>query len=109
MADKHKHEGAVAAPSDRPETASALDRNTGKVTGEVSTKPTDLGDYKGSYHLGDEKEPYGLKVVEDEVYGRTHLLKNVEHFWAGTEAEFKDKFNQKDKPTKDKNEDKEAH
>jgi len=59
---------------------------------EVSTKPDDLKEYKGSYKHKLYKEPFGLKVVEDDTHGRTHHLKNTDHFWSGTEEEFKQQF-----------------
>jgi len=96
MSEKKKHEeeaGAVAAASDRPETETVMDKKTGETTGTVSTKPADLGDYKGKYTMKGEKEPYGLKEVKDDPHGRTHHLKNVNHYWEGTEEEFKEQFN----------------
>ena len=76
----------------RQETITTVDPITGKIAGQMSTKPTDLGEYKGSYKHKLYKEPFGLKVVEDETHGRTHHLKNVDHFWSGTEDEFKAQF-----------------
>lgn len=77
----------------RPKTVSVTDPVTGKTT-EVSTKPTDLKDYKGSYiHTAYPKdEEFGLKVIENDPHGRTHHLKSEEHYWEGTADEFKNQF-----------------
>lgn len=58
-------------------------------------KPTgvDLDEYKGKYK-NRSGEVFGLKLVksEDAHLGRTHQLKNVEHFWEGNEEEFRLEF-----------------
>jgi hypothetical protein len=74
----------------RPETVEITDRKGNLI--EVSTKPKDLGDFKGSYKHKLYKDPFSLKVVEDDTHGRTHHLKNNDHYWAGTEEEFKAQF-----------------
>ena len=72
--------------------AEPIDSKTGKP---IDTKPADLKDYKGSYKYkfsGDPDERYGLKVVEDAPDGMTHHLKSNDHYWNGTEAQFKEQF-----------------
>jgi hypothetical protein len=59
---------------------------------EVSTEPDDLGDYRGRYKHRSYKEPFALKIVEDDTHGRTHHLKNTDYYWAGTKDEFKQQF-----------------
>lgn len=44
-----------------------------------------LGEPQGS-------EMYKLKIVEDDPHGQTHQLKNQEHYWSGTEEQFKAQF-----------------
>lgn len=52
-------------------------------------------DYKGSYVKTDDGEEYGLAVVESDPLGKTHKLRNEEHFWEGTKDEFKAQFEKK--------------
>jgi hypothetical protein len=37
-------------------------------------------------------EPYGLKVIPDDVYGHTHHLKNNDHYWSGRKDQFELQF-----------------
>jgi hypothetical protein len=67
-------------------------REVAGPTGPVSTEPTDLDEYEGEYVQTSTGETYGLKVVENDPHGRTHHAKNVDHFWSGTEDEFKLQF-----------------
>jgi hypothetical protein len=55
----------------------------------------DMTGFEGSYHKKSEPkdaEPYALKIVADDPTGQTHHLKNQDHFWSGTEAQFKEQF-----------------
>jgi hypothetical protein len=58
----------------------------------ISTDPTDLDQYEGEYKQLSTGEVFGLKKVENDPHGRTHHLKNVDHFWAGTADEFRQAF-----------------
>lgn len=82
---------AAAAAEPRPATVNVTDPVSGKTT-EVSTTPPDLKDYKGSYTHASYPDKFGLKVMEDDPHGKTHHLKSVDHFWSGTEDEFKQQF-----------------
>lgn len=76
-------------PSDRPKKLTVM---TPEGMQEISTDPTDLEDYEGEYKQLATGETFGLKVVNDDPQGRTHHLKNVDHYWAGTAAEFRQAF-----------------
>jgi hypothetical protein len=86
--------------STRPETFSPDPSDpTGHAMIKTGPQPVDTEGYKGKYHkIGEPKsaEPYALKIVDaDEAsqhYDRTHHLINQEHFWTGSEAEFKQQF-----------------
>ena len=64
---------------------------------KIDTTPDDLDEYKGSYrHAAHPGESFGLKVVEDDPHlGHTHHLKSKDHFWSGTQQEFKEAFEKK--------------
>jgi hypothetical protein len=64
----------------------------GKPGETMSTEPTDLADYEGEYKYLPTGEVFGLKMVEDDPYGHTHHLKNVDHFWSGNEEDFRKNF-----------------
>jgi hypothetical protein len=91
--EENNEEGAkpevTATPSTRPKEVTYL---TPQGFQTASTDPVDLGDYEGEYKMLSNGETFGLKVVEDDPQGRTHHLKNVEHFWAGTAEEFRQVF-----------------
>lgn len=66
---------------------------------QVGPQEVDMKGYTGKYHkIGEPKDApdYGLMVVdEDEAakhYGHTHHAKSEEHFWTGTEKQFKEQF-----------------
>ena len=63
---------------------------------QVGPMKVDMEGFDGAYKkLGEPEgsEPYGLKKLEEpDQYGNTHYLKNQEHFWAGTEEQFKKEF-----------------
>lgn len=75
----------------RPTTVSRLSPH-GFPAGEMDTTPTDLADYEGEFLHPSHKEPFGLKIVDDDPYGRTHHAKNRDYFWMGTKDEFKAQF-----------------
>lgn len=52
----------------------------------------DLSDYKDGKFKNSAGEEFQLKIVEDDELGRTHKLKNKEHFWEGTKDQFKKEF-----------------
>lgn len=79
----------VPTPSDRPKEVTFI---TPQGVQTVSTEPTDLGDYEGEYKMLSNNETFGLKVMENDPQGRTHHLKNVDHYWAGTAEEFRQAF-----------------
>ncbi len=61
----------------------------------IDTTPADLKEFKGSYKYkfsADKDERFGLKVIEDDPRGETHHLKSVNHYWSGTEQQFKEQF-----------------
>lgn len=60
--------------------------------------PDDLANYKGK-HKNKAGEVFGLKVLkeEDAPNGKTHQLKNVEHFLEMTEDEYRLEFTKKGK------------
>ena len=76
-------------PSTRPKEVTYL---TPQGIQTMSTDPTDLDDYEGEYTQLSNGESFGLKIVENDPQGRTHHLKNVEHYWAGTAEEFRQAF-----------------
>lgn len=76
-------------PSLRPKTVSYM-TSAGVV--EVSTDPTDLDEYEGEYKHLSTGEMYGLKEVPDDPHGKTHHLKNVDHFWTGNADDFRKEF-----------------
>ena len=80
--------GVTAEPqptaSSRPKEVTYL---TPQGIQTISTDPTDLDDYEGEQAT--DRGNFGLKVVENDPQGRTHQLKNVEHFWAGTAEEYR--------------------
>lgn len=85
-------------PSTRP-AAFAPDPADPKKTIKVGPQEVDTKGYSGSYHKNDEHpkaEPYALKVYDEgeaaEHYGHTHHLINQEHYWSGTEKQFKEQF-----------------
>ena len=78
----------VATPSNRPKEVTYL---TPQGIQTMSTDPTDLDDYEVEKQLSNG-ETFGLKMVEDDPQGRTHHLKNVDHYWAGTAEEFRQAF-----------------
>lgn len=80
---------AVPTPSDRPREVSYI---TPQGIQTMSTDPTDLGDYEGEYKQLSNNETFALKVIENDPQGRTHHLKNVDHYWAGTAEEFRQAF-----------------
>jgi hypothetical protein len=49
-------------------------------------------DYKGKFVQNDSGEEFALAVVESDPIGRTHKLRNDEHFWEGTKDEFRAQF-----------------
>jgi hypothetical protein len=75
--------------SDRPEHVTIM---TPQGMQEVSTDPTDLEEYEGTYKYLPTGEEFGLKLVRDDAYGKTHHLKNVDHFWSGNVDEFRRAF-----------------
>ncbi len=79
----------TAVPSNRPKEISYV---TPQGIQTMSTDPTDLDEYEGEYKMLSNGETFALKVVDDDPQGRTHHLKNVEHFWAGTAEEFRQAF-----------------
>lgn len=76
-------------PSNRPKEVTYL---TPQGIQTMSTDPTDLDDYEGEYTQLSNGETFGLKMVDNDPQGRTHHLKNVEHYWAGTAEEFRQAF-----------------
>jgi hypothetical protein len=76
-------------PSTRPKEVTYL---TPQGIQTMSTDPTDLDDYEGEYKQLTTGETFGLKMVENDPQGRTHHLKNVDHYWAGTAEEFRHAF-----------------
>lgn len=94
----HPHKAPVKKseppPSTRPDVFVPNPADPKKMT-KVGPQDVDMAGFSGKYHKIDEHkdaEPYGLKIVDDDPYGKTHHLKNQEHFWTGTEAEFKAQF-----------------
>ena len=79
----------VAVESNRPKTISY---NTPEGIKEMSTDPTDLDEYEGEYTHLSTGETFGLKVVENDPHGKTHHLKNVDHYWVGTADEYRKEF-----------------
>jgi hypothetical protein len=78
----------------RPATVARTDAR-GYPAGEFDTTPSDLADYKGEFMLAGHKEPFGLKLVMDDPYGRTHHAKNKDYSWTGTPEQFKKEFEKK--------------
>lgn len=60
----------------------------------IVANPTasDLSEYKDGKFKNSAGEEFQLKIVEDDELGRTHKLKNNEHFWEGTKEDFKKEF-----------------
>jgi len=56
---------------------------------------SDLDEYKDGTFKNSAGEEFKLKIVEDAEDGRTHKLKNNEHFWEGTKEQFKAEFEKK--------------
>ena len=48
----------------------------------------DLSEYKSQYVHRKTGEVFGLKIAKDDPYGKTHHVKNNEHFAEMTETEF---------------------
>ena len=71
---------------------------TGVVPGQVPVhvKLPDLKaegyDMSKKYINRIDNQPYYLKVDKEAVLGRTHMLKNLTHYWEGSEEDFKDSF-----------------
>jgi hypothetical protein len=38
------------------------------------------------------RETFTLRIVPNDVYGRTHKLRNAENYWEGTKEEFERDF-----------------
>jgi hypothetical protein len=92
--EEHSEEEATALPVPAATIrAQTLDLKTGKL---VDSKPTDLDEYEGGYTKkdGDPEESYGLKVVENDPRGNTHHAKSNDHYWEGTEQQFKEQFDE---------------
>jgi hypothetical protein len=81
----------VPLPVERPKP---IDPKSGEP---IDTTPVDLDDYEGSYtNVAHPGETFGLKIDEDDPHlGHTHHLKSVDHYWSGTEQEFKEAFEKK--------------
>jgi hypothetical protein len=86
---EHGHERVDEIPTDRPQTLRVA---TQAGFEEISTDPEDLDQYEGEYKQLSNGEIFGLKEVPDDDHGRTHHLKNKNHFWAGTADEFRNQF-----------------
>lgn len=85
-----------AAKSNLPDAPHQADVPEGDV---VKSNPPQNTDFvKGRYvmregnHIGEE---FALAVHEPDSYERTHTLKNKEHFWQGTEKQFRIAFEKK--------------
>ena len=92
--DGEGEEGGEEGAMPFPETmrAETIDKE-GKL---IDRTPTDLDEYEGSYKKkdGDPEESYGLKVVENDPRGNTHKCKSNDHYWEGTELQFKEQFDE---------------
>lgn len=85
-----------AAHKDRLQAEQERDAALAKSSGIApdASVPDDLHLYKGEYkHLG-TGEVYGLRVLpkEDVRSSKTHLLKNRQFFWEGTQEQFRKLF-----------------
>jgi len=57
---------------------------------------SDLEDYdKGEYIRSSDGEKFSLKIDEEDSIGRTHKLKNQEHYMELTKPDFKLQFEKK--------------
>jgi len=91
--DKATSEAHAKTGHDEPVTRSLpLTPSTKNEPALVMPKPED---YKGSYTQNGTGEEFGLAVVESDPLGKTHKLRNDEHFWEGTKDEFKAQFEKK--------------
>jgi hypothetical protein len=98
MATKKEESSPAPIPSTaRPATfihdPSTDDPTRMKQVGPQKVDMTGFDD--GSFRKkGETKkdEPYQLMIVEDDPMGHTHHLKNQDHFWSGTEEQFKAQF-----------------
>jgi hypothetical protein len=96
MAKKHeKHEaGELIESKERP---AAFVPNPIDPTKAVQVGPmaVDMTDFEGEWYKQDEppdSEPYGRKIVPDDIYGHTVHMKNQDHYWSGTPESFKLSF-----------------
>lgn len=90
---------AIASPQPRqpmpgniPVVKSALPANIPRAPGALP----DLKDYKGEY-TKDDGEVYALATVPEDqaIDHKTHFAMNTEHFWNGTQQQFKEQFEKK--------------
>ncbi len=89
-------------PSTRPMVSIPdPDDPSGKKIKMLAPQPVETKGYSGSFRKIDEpegSEPYKLRTVDadDEEaltnFGHTHFAVNQEHFWSGTEKQFRDQF-----------------
>lgn len=64
------------------------------VTGKEH--PVDLEDFNGGKgHVNKAGEEFGLRHEPDHPEGKTHQLKNKEHYWEGDEKAFREEFQKK--------------
>lgn len=64
-----------------------------EIKSDLMDTPKDE-DYTDGIYVSDG-EQFAVCIVKDHPSGRTHFAKNSRHFWNGTEAEFKAKFDKK--------------
>lgn len=95
MAEKHKEPPLI--PSTRPATFVPDPKpDEPQRMKQVGPMKVDVEGYDdGSFKkIGEPpgSEPYKLKIVEDDPHGQTHQAINQEHYWSGTEEQFKAQF-----------------
>ena len=94
MATKHEEELAdLKAENEKLKADIAKAKST--PASVASPSASDLSDYdKGEYVRSNDGEKFNLKIDEDPI-GRTHKLKNEEHYMELTESDFKLQFEKK--------------
>jgi len=98
MAAKDSTPAAVQHSTVRPATFTASAADPTKPV-QIGPQKVDLSEFdEGQFRKisePEDSEPYHLKIVEDDLSGNTHHLKNQDHFWTGTKEQFKAQFDKK--------------
>ena len=95
MATKHEEELAELKAENSKLKADIAEAKSAPAA-VASPSASDLADYdKGEYIRSNDGEKFSLKIDDEDPIGRTHKLKNEEHYMELTKADFKAQFEKK--------------